>query len=73
MSYFNYNGKHIFYSEVGKGEPCIFLHGNTASSRWYLHELCQNVQPNDNASDLNSSDKGIKCFCIACGYATPLF
>ena len=35
MSYFNYNGKHIFYSEVGKGEPCVFLHGNTASSKMF--------------------------------------
>ena len=33
MSYFNYYGKNIFYTETGNGEPCIFLHGNTASSK----------------------------------------
>lgn len=35
MSYFNYNGKQIFYTEMGEGEPCIFLHGNTASSKMF--------------------------------------
>lgn len=35
MSYFNYNGKHIFYSEIGNGAPCVFLHGNTASSKMF--------------------------------------
>ncbi len=41
MSYFNYFGKKIFYREEGKGEVCIFLHGNTASSKMfdYLLEL----------------------------------
>lgn len=35
MSYFNYYGKKIFYTETGNGEPCIFLHGNTASSKMF--------------------------------------
>lgn len=35
MSYFNYNGQNIFYTEIGSGEPCVFLHGNTASSKMF--------------------------------------
>lgn len=37
MSYFYYNGKRVFYEEIGeeKGEPCMFLHGNTASSKMF--------------------------------------
>ena len=35
MSYFEYEGKKIFYSEKGTGEPLLFLHGNTASSQMY--------------------------------------
>lgn len=38
MSYFTYHDrKQIFYKETGnsEGEPCIFLHGNTASSRMF--------------------------------------
>mgnify|MGYP000871999808 FL=1 len=33
MSYFKYQDKFIFYEEYGQGEPIIFLHGNTASSK----------------------------------------
>ena len=33
MAYFNYQDKSIFYEEYGQGEPLIFLHGNTASSK----------------------------------------
>ena len=33
MSYFKYQDKAIFYEEYGQGEPIIFLHGNTASSK----------------------------------------
>ena len=33
MSYFKYQDKSIFYEEYGQGEPIIFLHGNTASSK----------------------------------------
>ena len=33
MAYFNYQDKSIFYEEYGQGEPIIFLHGNTASSK----------------------------------------
>lgn len=39
MSYFNYYGKNIFYTETGNGEPCIFLHGNTASSKMFKYLL----------------------------------
>ncbi len=35
MNYFEYEGKKIFYSEKGSGEPLLFLHGNTASSQMY--------------------------------------
>lgn len=33
MAYFQYQGKSVFYKEYGQGEPLIFLHGNTASSK----------------------------------------
>ena len=33
MAYFNYQDKSVFYEEYGQGEPLIFLHGNTASSK----------------------------------------
>ena len=36
MAYFKYNDKNIYYKEIGKGEPLIFLHGNTASSNMFL-------------------------------------
>ena len=36
MAYFKYNDKKIYYVEFGKGEPLIFLHGNTASSNMFL-------------------------------------
>lgn len=39
MSYFNYNGRKIFYRELGNGVPCIFLHGNTASSKMFEYLL----------------------------------
>ena len=39
MSYFIYYGKNIFYTESGNGEPCIFLHGNTASSKMFKYLL----------------------------------
>ena len=35
MAYFKYQYKDIFYEEYGQGEPIIFLHGNTASSKMY--------------------------------------
>ena len=35
MSYFRYNGRHIYYEEAGEGAPLLLLHGNTASSRMY--------------------------------------
>lgn len=33
MAYFKYREKSIYYEEYGQGEPVIFLHGNTASSK----------------------------------------
>ncbi len=35
MSYFIYEGKKIFYEEVGEGQPLLMLHGNTASSKMF--------------------------------------
>ena len=35
MAYFDYHGKQIFYTTAGQGTPCIFLHGNTASSKMF--------------------------------------
>ena len=35
MSYFIYQSKKIYYSEQGTGNPVVFLHGNTASSRMF--------------------------------------
>lgn len=35
MSYFNYDSKEIYYRETGSGNPILFLHGNTASSRMF--------------------------------------
>jgi pimeloyl-ACP methyl ester carboxylesterase len=35
MGYFNYNQKRCYYTSVGKGEPLLLLHGNTASSAMF--------------------------------------
>ena len=35
MAYFDYNGKQVFYTVLGSGSPCLFLHGNTASSKMF--------------------------------------
>lgn len=35
MPYFNYKDNGCFYNEYGQGEPIIFLHGNTASSKMF--------------------------------------
>ena len=35
MPYFSYDNKRIYYEEHGKGNPVIFCHGNTASSRMF--------------------------------------
>lgn len=35
MAYFEYQGKSVYYEEYGQGEPLIFLHGNTASSKMF--------------------------------------
>lgn len=36
MSFFKYNGKSIYYIEIGSGEPLCLLHGNTASSNMFM-------------------------------------
>ena len=35
MPYFKYNGNRVFYTETGQVNTCIFLHGNTASSKMF--------------------------------------
>ena len=35
MAYFSYDNRRIYYEEYGKGNPVIFCHGNTASSRMF--------------------------------------
>lgn len=35
MAYFTYQGKQVYYASAGAGRPCLFLHGNTASSRMF--------------------------------------
>jgi len=35
MPIFAYCGRSIFYQEYGKGNPLVFLHGNTASSKMF--------------------------------------
>ena len=35
MAYFDYNGKQVFYTVLGSGSPCLFLHGNSASSKMF--------------------------------------
>ena len=35
MPYFNYKDTGCFYKEYGHGEPLVFLHGNTASSKMF--------------------------------------
>lgn len=35
MSYFIYHNKKCWYEEAGSGQPLLFLHGNTASSRMF--------------------------------------
>lgn len=35
MSYFVFENKQIYYNEIGKGAPLLFLHGNTASSMMF--------------------------------------
>lgn len=39
MAYFHYAGKRVFYTESGSGMPCVFLHGNTASSKMFQFVL----------------------------------
>ena len=35
MSYFEFDGKNVFYQEIGDGRPLLLLHGNTASSKMF--------------------------------------
>lgn len=39
MPYFKYKEKSVYYEEIGKGEPLILLHGNTASSNMFQSVL----------------------------------
>lgn len=47
MSYFKYQGKNVYYEEMGNGSPLFLLHGNTASSNmfyevaWKYAEHCR--------------------------------
>lgn len=36
MSYFQYDKKNVYYTEVGEGTPLLLLHGNTASSNMFM-------------------------------------
>lgn len=40
MSSFHYEGKKIYYEEIGNGKPLLLLHGNTACGKC-LHQSCQ--------------------------------
>lgn len=35
MSFFKYNSKNVYYTEIGEGQPIVLLHGNTASSKMF--------------------------------------
>ena len=35
MSFITYNGKNVWYEELGSGKPLVLLHGNTASSNMF--------------------------------------
>lgn len=35
MAYFKYRNKFIYYGMCGQGDPLVFLHGNTASSKMF--------------------------------------
>ncbi len=35
MSYFDFNNRKIYYTELGAGTPLLLLHGNTASSKMF--------------------------------------
>ena len=37
MAYFKYEGRSIYYEEHGQGQPVLFLHGNTASSKMFQY------------------------------------
>ncbi|WP_251867751.1 alpha/beta fold hydrolase [Enterococcus malodoratus] len=39
MSFFNYQGKQLYYDIIGEGEPLFFLHGNTSSSKLFTPML----------------------------------
>lgn len=47
MSYFQYDNKNVYYTEIGEGEPLILLHGNTASSNMFM-EIKQAYEQNYN-------------------------
>ena len=35
MSSFHYEGKKIYYEEIGNGKPLLLLHGNTACGKMF--------------------------------------
>ena len=35
MSFIEYHSKRVYYTEIGKGDPVVLLHGNTASSKMF--------------------------------------
>lgn len=37
MAFFEYQGKQLYYQELGVGHPLLLLHGNTASSNMFYH------------------------------------
>lgn len=39
MSYFDYEGKQIYYEIIGEGKPLMLLHGNTSSSKLFSQLL----------------------------------
>jgi pimeloyl-ACP methyl ester carboxylesterase len=39
VAYYQYNGRNVFYEEVGQGFPLLLLHGNSVSSKLFEHVL----------------------------------
>jgi pimeloyl-ACP methyl ester carboxylesterase len=35
MAYFEFEDNKVFYKIIGQGEPVLFLHGNTVSSKMF--------------------------------------
>ncbi len=39
MPYYDFDGKQVFFDVIGQGDPLLLLHGNTASSSIFSHEI----------------------------------